>query len=300
MKKKFTREVKIGIMVLVAIFLLYFGLNFLKGIDIFQKEAHYTGHFEHVDGLVKSSSVKVKGYKIGQVTDILYDFSKKEAFTVVISVSNNVKLPLGTVMVLTDDGLLGGKVIELVSDQLANNSQIHKNRDELPTQVSTGLMASVAGSLMPKIERVVLQADSLLLSVRTLTESSQLNNTLSSLERTTADLAVSSAQLKGMMNNQLPAVMNDMNAITSDFRFVSSNLKQVDFAGTMEKVDFSIKNLQNFTEKLNSNNSSLGLLMNDDKLYVNLNNTAESADKLLVDLKENPKRYVHFSLIGKK
>ena len=102
------------------------------------------------------------------------------------------------------------------------------------------------------------------------------------------------------MNNQLPAVMNDMNAITSDFRFVSSNLKQVDFARTMEKVDFSIKNLQNFTEKLNSNNSSLGLLMNDDKLYVNLNNTAESADKLLVDLKENPKRYVHFSLIGKK
>ena len=300
MKNKFTREVKIGIMVLIAIFLLYFGLNFLKGLDIFQKNLNYIGHFENVDGLVKSSSVKVKGFKVGQVSEIQYNFSKKESFKVVITISNDIKLPIGTVMLLTDDGLLGGKVIELVYDPLTSNQLTHKNNDELATQVSTGLMASLAGSLMPKIEKMVVQADSLLLSVRNLTESQQLTNTMISLERTTADLAVTSSKLKGMMSNQLPSVMNDMTAITGDFRLVSENLKKVDFAGTMENVDFTVKNLQSFTNKLNSPESSLGMLINDKKMYINLNSTVESADKLLIDLKENPKRYVHFSLLGKK
>ena len=300
MKKRFAREVKIGIMVLVAIFLLYFGLNFLKGIDIFQKESHYIGHFENVDGLVKSSSVKVKGFKVGQVSEIQYDFSKKESFTVVVTISNDIKLPVGTVMLLTDDGLLGGKIIELVYEPLTGNQLTHKNEDELTTQVSTGLMASLAGSLMPKIEKVVVQADSLLLSVRNLTESQQLANSMTALEKTTADLAVTSSQLKGMMSNQMPSMMNNMTAITGDFRLVSENLKKVDFAGTMENVDFTVKNLQSFTNKLSSPENSLGMLINDKNLYLNLNNTVESADKLLIDLKENPKRYVHFSLIGKK
>ena len=102
------------------------------------------------------------------------------------------------------------------------------------------------------------------------------------------------------MSNQMPAMMNNMNAITGDFKLVSENLKKVDFAGTIENVDFTVKNLQTFSNKLNSPENSLGLLINDKNLYINLNNTAESADKLLIDLKENPKRYVHFSLIGKK
>ncbi|MHB9055177.1 MAG: MlaD family protein [Paludibacteraceae bacterium] len=300
MKMKFTREVKIGLMVLVAIFILYFGINFLKGIDIFQKESNYIGYFENIDGLVKSSPVKVKGFKVGQVSDILYDFSKRESFTVVISVSNDIKLPIGTIMKLSDDGLMGGKVIELVSEPLTNNVKLHKNKDELPTEVGTGIMASVAGSLMPKIEKVAMQADSLLLSVRKLTDSEHLNNSMKSLEATTADLAISSAQLRGIMSNQFPSLMNNMTAITGDFQLVSENLKKVDFAGTMENVDYTVKNLQIFTDKLNNNENSLGLLMNDKNLYINLNNTAENADKLLIDLKENPKRYVHFSLIGKK
>ena len=300
MQRKFTREVKIGVMVLVSIFLLYFGLNFLKGIDIFQKETHYTGHFENVDGLVKSSSVIVKGFKVGQVSDIQYDFSKKESFTVMITVSNDIKLPVGTYMLLTDDGLLGGKIIELVYDPVTGKQLTHKNKDELPTQISTGLMAGLAGSLMPKIDQVVVQADSLLLSVRNLSESRQITSSLNSLEKTTADLAVTSAHLKSMMSNQMPAMMNNMNAITGDFKLVSENLKKVDFAGTIENVDFTVKNLQTFSNKLNSPENSLGLLINDKNLYINLNNTAESADKLLIDLKENPKRYVHFSLIGKK
>ena len=300
MKKYFTREVKIGLMVITAIFLLYFGLNFLKGIDVFQKTSFYYGKFEQLDGLVPSSPVFVKGYKVGQVEEVKYDFSKSEAFTVKISVANDIKLPKGAVIELFDNGLMGGKAIQLVYSPITTGQIMHAQNDVLPTHVSTGLMASVAGNLMPKIESMTNQADSLLRSVRKITDSQQLNNSLSSIEKTTADLAVTSAQLKGMMNNQFPAMLNDVNAITGNFKQVSGNLSKIDFANSFASLDHTLNNLQVMTDKLNSNEGSLGLLLNDKNLYINLSNTANNADKLMIDLKQNPKRYVHFSVFGGK
>ncbi len=301
MKKNiFTREVKVGLMVIVAIFTLYFGLNFLKGIDIFQKTAIYYGQYEDIGGLVPSAPVYIKGYKAGQVEDVKYDFSKKESFTVKISVNSDIKLPVGTIMQIADEGLMGGKVIQLVYAPLTAGQTLYKQNDMLPTTVSTGLMASVAGDLMPKIEKVTTQADSLLYSVRLLIERKEISNSLGSIEKTTADLAASSAQLKGMLNNQLPSILNDVNVVTGDFKQVSGKLKNIDFAQTFASVDYTLKNLQNMTNKMSSNEGSLGLLMNDKTLYINLSNTAGAADKLLIDVKENPKRYVNFSVFGNK
>ncbi|MBP1637809.1 MAG: Mammalian cell entry related domain protein [Bacteroidetes bacterium] len=299
MKKKFfTREVKVGLMVIVAIFILYFGLNFLKGIDIFQKTAMYYGQFENIGGLVPSAPVYIKGYKAGQVEEVNYDFSKKESFNVKISLDNHIKLPMGTVMQLADEGLMGGKVINLIYNPVTAGQPMHKGNDILPTSVNTGLMTTVAGELMPKIENVATQADSLLRAVRVLVERKEINNSLSSIEKTTSDLAVSSAQMKGMLNNQLPSILKDVNSITSDFKQISGNLKNIDFAKTFASIDYTLKNLQIMSDRLNSNEGSLGLLMKDKTLYNNLSNTLNDADKLMIDLKENPKRYVHFSLIG--
>ncbi len=299
MKKNiFTREVKVGLMVIAAIFILYFGLNFLKGIDIFQKTNLYYGQYEDIGGLVPSAPVYIKGYKAGQVEEVKYDFSKKESFLVKISITSDIKLPEGTIMQLADEGLMGGKVIQLIYAPVTADQKMHKPHDILPTKVSTGLMATVAGDLMPKIENVATQADSLLRSVRTLIERKEISNSLSSIEKTTADLSASSAQLKGLLNNQLPSILNDVNTVTGDFKQLSGNLRNIDFAKTVNSVDYTLKNLQTLTDKINSNENSLGLLMNDKTLYINLSNTANAADKLLIDLKENPKRYVSFSLIG--
>jgi len=300
MKKKFTREVKVGLMVIVAIFLLYFGLNFLKGIDIFQKENQYSGKFEKLDGLEKSAPVKIKGYKVGQVSGIKYDFTKNESFTVYISIFNDVQLPVGTIMQLTDDGLMGGKIIELVYKPLSKNQSFYKSNAELPTGIDAGLMASIQTSLIPKIEKVTEQADSLMKSVRNITESPQLANSLNSIEKTTNELAITSTELKNTMKGRIPVVIDNLTTITNDFKQTSGNLKSIDLAGTMQKADYTIKNLQSLTEKLNSPDNSLGLLLNDKSLYLNLTNTAGSANNLLVDLKANPKRYVHFSLFGSK
>jgi phospholipid/cholesterol/gamma-HCH transport system substrate-binding protein len=296
----FSREVRVGIMAVVAIFVLYFGLNFLKGIDIFTAVNEYYAKYENIDGLVPSSAVYIKGLKVGQVEEIKYDFSKSNSFVVRISVSNDIKIPKGAKIELTDEGLMGGKAIQLKYNPTTANQTLYSSGDTIESQVGIGLMAKLSGDLMPKIESISTQADSLLRSVRVLIESEQIKNSLGSIEKTSADLAVSSAQLKNMMNKDLPKIIGDVNVITSDFRQVSGNLKSVDFAATFASINHSIANLNLITDKVNSNEGTIGLLLNDKALYNNLSNTAENTDKLLIDLKQNPKRYVHFSLFGRK
>ena len=287
-------------MAVVAIFVLYFGLNFLKGIDIFDKVSYYYATYENIDGLVPSSPVMVKGYKVGQVEEVKYDFTKEVPFVVKISVSDDIQLPKGAKIELFDNGLMGGKAIQLVFAPVNPSQSMYANGDTVPSSVSGGLMAQVSGELMPKIDNIATEADSLLKSVRLLVESQQLNNSLNSIERTTSDLAATSAQLKKLMNNDVPRIVSDVNVMTTDFKQVSGNLKKIDFAGTVASINHTIENLNLISDKINKGEGSIGLLINDKTLYNNLSNTAGSADKLLIDLKENPKRYVHFSLFGGK
>ena len=299
-KNYFTREVKVGIMAVTAIFVLYFGLNFLKGIDVFSPVNYYYGRYENIGGLVPSCPVFVKGFKVGQVEQIKYDFSKKESFVVKISVSKDIKLPKGTKIELYDDGLMGGKAIQLLYEPILASEVVYSPGDTIESKVGIGLMAQVSGNLMPKIESISTQADSLLRSVRMLVENKNLTKSLNSIERTTADLAVSSSQLKKMMSNDMPRILGDVNIITSDFKQISGNLKKIDYAATFASINHTISNLSLITDKMNSSEGTIGMLLNNKDLYINLSNTAASSDKLLIDLKKNPKRYVHFSLFGSK
>lgn len=299
-KNLFTREVKVGIMVIIAIFVLYFGLNFLKGIDIFSPISSYYATYTNIDGLVPSSPVLIKGYKVGQVEEVKYDFSKETAFVVRISVSKDIRIPKGAKIELFDNGLMGGKAIQIVYSPLTTDQVLYEPGDTIESQIGTGLMAQVAGDLMPKIENIATQTDSLLRSLRKVMDGKALNNSLNSIESTTDDLAQTSKQLKKLMNNDVPKIMKDVNGVTGDLKKISGNLSTVDFAATFASINHTIANLNLLTDKLNSTDGTVGLLLNDKKLYNNLTSTAEDADKLLIDLKQNPKRYVHFSLFGSK
>lgn len=301
MKKiKLSREVRVGIMTVVAIFILYFGLNFLKGVDIFSPVNYYYANYEEIDGLVASSPVYIKGYKVGQVEDIQYDFLKETAFTVTISVSKDVKLPQGTIVELFDDGLMGGKAIQLLYAPQGNRTLFCASGDTLRTQTGSGLLNQLAGNLVPKFESIATQADSLLRSVRLLVDGGSVQHSLSSIEKTTADLAESSIQLKKLMNHDMPLLINNVNDITGDFKVVSANLRNINFASTFQNIDLTIKDLKEISRKINEGDGSIGLLLNDKDLYLNLVNVSNSADKLLIDLQKSPKRYVHFSLFGSR
>lgn len=300
MKKiKLSKEVRVGILAVVAIFVLYFGMNFLKGVDIFKPVHYYYTDFSKLDGLVPSSPVFIKGYKVGQVESISYDFLQANSFMVKISVDKNIRIPKNSVIELFDDGLMGGKAIQLLF-ATQNTESFHLSGDTLPSQIAVGLFDHLSADLLPKIQDIAIQADSLLLSVRTLVEDESLQNSLKSIERTTADLAESSSSLKKIVQNDIPKVIHNVDVLTNDFMAVSGNLKQIDFAATMDQVDVTIKDLNQITRKINDSEGSLGLLLNDKKLYMNLVNVSNSADELLIDLRQSPKRYVHFSLFGSK
>ena len=151
---------------------------------------------------------------------------------------------------------------------------------------------------MPKIESISTQADSLLRAVRLVVEGQALNNSLASIEKTTADLAVTSSQLKSVMKNDMPKLMSDVHAITGDFKVVSGNLRKIDYAATFDQLDLTIRDLKSVTKKIDNGEGSLGLLLNDKSLYLNLSNAMSDADNLLIDIKNRPKRSVHFSLFG--
>jgi len=300
MKKiKLSKEVRVGILAVVAILVLYFGMNFLKGVDIFKPVHYYYTDFSKLDGLVPSSPVFIKGYKVGQVESISYDFLQENSFVVKISVDRNIRIPKNSVIELFDDGLMGGKAIQLLF-AVQNTESFHLSGDTLPSQIAVGLFDQLSADLLPKIQDIAVQADSLLLSVRTLVEDESVQNSLKSIERTTVDLAESSSSLKKIVQNDIPKVIQNVHVLTDDFMAVSGNLKQIDFAATMDRVDVTIKDLNQITRKVNDSEGSLGLLLNDKNLYMNLVNASNSADELLIDLRQSPKRYVHFSLFGSK
>ncbi|MBO5975512.1 MAG: MCE family protein [Paludibacteraceae bacterium] len=296
-KKIFNREVKIGLMVVTALVVLFFGLNYLKGINIFKPTNHYYLSLEAVNGLVPSNPVYIKGYKIGQVGKIEYDFAKEKSFIIQIDIQDDVKLPSGTIAELFDDGLMGGKAINLV---FSSEKDFHTAGDTLIVQVVPSLMDALSAELLPKISAALSNIDSLVVSAQKLLSSEEIEKTLISIESATADLSSSSASLKNYMQTDVPMLLSNIDTIASDFKFISSDLKQIEFDSLFQKIDGTIANLETLSESLNNKEGSLGLLINDSAVYNELDSTINSANALLKDLKENPKRYVHFSLFGRK
>ena len=295
MKKIFTREVKIALAFIITIVCIVVGINYLKGINVFEPGNRYYAKFDRLDGLVVSNNVMVRGYKVGQVSEITYDLSLEQPFTVTVLVDETVKMPAGTQLVLRDDGLLGGKILDIVCGD--DPTIFYASGDTIETRIDGGLMASVQ-ELVPKLDGTIARVDSVLESVNNIAKSQELKNSLKSIESITADLRVSSAKLKYVMNNQVPQIVSDVNTITGDLRKVSGDLKQIEFAELFARIDHTVNNLQIFSDKLNSNEGTIGKLMNDNALYNNINTTVNSVNDLVVDLKANPKRYVHFSLFG--
>ena len=292
MKHFFTREVKIGLVFVVATAILFFGMNYLKGINIFTPSNHYFANYKDVGGLVVSNPVMIKGFKVGQVRTIKYDFAKEEPFVVEISVNEDIKLPKGTIFSLKDEGLLGGKMIEI---QLGKSADLHKSGETLLTKVEGNFLSQLS-ELAPKLEQTFDNLDSIMLSVKTLVNSPSLHNGIDKFDSTMADLRITMSQLKIATAN-LPKTMTTLDNVATN---LDKKIGELDVAKLMAQIDKTLANVESFSEKLNSKTSTLGLLMNDRSVYDRLDKTVESANALLVDLKQNPKRYVHFSVFGKK
>lgn len=297
MKSLFSRNVIIGIVVIVAMGLLFWGIEYLKGVNLFKPTNFYTAHFEQVDGLMVSSPVTISGFKVGQVSEISYDYDKNLVL-VEMSMDKDLKVPVGSTVSLSST-LLGAASLEL---HLSHNNAYLNVGDEITGQVQAGLMDAVATDVMPQVTVMMPKVDSILTNVNTLTGNPALQTSVARLDGITAELAASSQQLSQLMrqlNAAVPGVMNNVGGVTSklnssasDLNDLTAQFKTMPLDSTINNLNATVANLQQLTGKLNSSDSSLGLLLNDRQLYNNANNAVLSLDSLLQDVKANPKRYI--------
>lgn len=303
---KHGKEIMVAILFVVATVLLYFGLNYLKGINIFKHTNTYVAVFESANGLVEQSNVYIKGYKVGMVDRIVYDFSQEKPFTVVLSTNPDIKLPEGTVVALVPDGLLGGEALELrFPEQLCEG--FHHDGDTLPTTIEAGLIDGIVGGLTEKLNPILdnlnpimINLDSIVLALKNNLTEEQIASIVKQLNGTLAHANGITGKLDNMMAGRIPHLLDSIQLVVDDVHEITANLSEVDFRATILKVDSAVDGVNGFVDKVNSTDGTVGLLLNDKELYVNINNTVSSADSLLTDLKAHPKRYVHFSLFGKK
>jgi phospholipid/cholesterol/gamma-HCH transport system substrate-binding protein len=294
--KYFTKEVKIGITGIVALCIFIYGINYLKGIHLFKPTVYFYVKYNNVNNLVKSSPVFADGYQVGVVRNIHYDYTHPGNLTVEVGLNADMHIPKGSSAELVAE-MLGGAKMNIL---MANDSQeYYRIGDTIPGVVNNGLMENIA-TFMPQMERIMPQLDSILTSLNVLLNDPNIPATLHSIRNTAEHIELTSLYLKNMTNKDIPQLTKKLNIIEDNVVIISDGLKEIDFALTFRNIEATIANVKMFTDNLGNKESSLNLLLNDTRLYNNLNTTLVTASGLLEDLKQNPKRYVHFSLFEKK
>jgi len=299
MKKIFRKEVLIGALVLVALAVLIFGIDFLKGVNVFKAANYYMVEYTDVQGLTISAPVTVNGYKVGQVREISYQYDNPGHILVEISLDRELKLPKGSKAMLSTD-LLGTASIALV---LAPGKDFYAVGDMIEGEVPKGLMGEVSENLLPSVSNIFPKVDTLLTTVNTLVSDPAIAASVKRLDAITANLETSTRQLNSLIAT-LPPVVRNVNTITSNVTSITDNLNatthnisQLPLDSLVNSLQLTMNNLHQLSQELNNPNSTLGLLMHDPALYRNLNKTVQSLDSLFIDIKANPKRYISIKLL---
>lgn len=297
--KYFTKEVKIALVAIAGVVVLFFGMNFLKGLNIFSSDDNYYVQFSDITGLSSSSPVYADGFKVGVVKAIIYDYTHTEGSKVLIGVDKQLRIPQGSSAEIVSD-MLGNVKVNLL---LANNPREKVAPGGLiKGMINDGAMGKLQ-DMVPAVEKMLPKLDSIMTSLNAILADPAIRQSLHNVQAITDNLTTSTAQLNTLMaglNKNVPGMMAKANNVLDNTETLTANLAAVDVASTMRQVDQTIANVQQLTAKLNSKEGSLGLLMNDTQLYDNLNSTMRNADSLVIDLRQHPKRYVHFSVFGRK
>ncbi|MBM0264536.1 MCE family protein [Prevotella copri] len=296
---KLTKEIKIALVAIVGILVMYFGINFLKGMNLFSTNNAYYMTFDDIQGLGASTPIYADGYKVGTVDGLEYDYKENGPIKVKVDINKDLRIPQGSKAEIVKD-LMGNLQVNLL---LANNPRERVEPGGIIPGAVNGGMMDKAANLVPVVEKMLPKLDSILTSVNALLADPALAASLHNVETITSNLTVSTRELNTLMaglNKQVPGMVRKANGVLDNTNRLTANLASLDVQGTLNKVNQTLESAHQFTEKLNSNQGSLGLLMNDTRLYDNLTSTMSHADSLVIDLKAHPKRYVHFSVFGRK
>lgn len=304
---KITREIKIALTAIAAGVLLFLGINFLKGINVFESSNSYYVKFKDIKGLAVSNAVYANGYPVGIVRDIDYNYSDNNGVVVRIELDQDMTVPKGTLAEL-EVALMGGVTMNLILGP--NPTAIVAPHDTIAGGVHQGAMEQ-ATAMMPAVQQLLPKVDSILTNLNRLTASAELQQTLANTAVITENLKRTTTRLDGLMAHDVPQMMAHLNRTAGNAATLSGNLAKVDVEKTMNNVNGTLTDVRQLTHqlnstmgdlqtKMNSKSNTLGAFLNDRTLFDNLNRTVSNADSLLYDLRKSPKRYVHFSIFGRK
>ena len=289
-------EVKIGITGVIALVALFLGINFLKGVNLFNSTEVYYITFRNTKGLTKSSAVYADGYKVGIVSNISYDYQRPGEVVVEISADKGLRIPKGSSAQL-DEAVLGGCTLNML---LATNlTEAYHPGDTIKGSDVNGLMAKVGG-MVPQLEQVVSKVDTLITTLNLLLSNPNLPLIIQNAQLVTENLNKSTEQLNTLLQNDIPQMTSTFTKAGENVAMLTDRMNQLDLQATLDNVNRTISSVHSMMEQMQNPNGTLGKLMSDPSVYDNLNHTVQSADSLVTDLKANPKRYVHFSVFGKK
>lgn len=288
---KHSREIKVGILAVVCAGILYFGFNFLKGVNIFSPTDCYYGYFERSNGLTEQAPVYILGHKVGLVESVKYDFTRTPSFVVGVNINDDITLPHGTEMALIADGLLGGSAIELILPN-AQSDLVYQGGDTLKTKVVPGLMDNLQMGLLANLDSLLVETNALIANLNNEVSDGSLHATLQNVEKLTADLTVSGNDIRRLTNNQLPGIINKIDTTIAGLQTLVENNKNANIQKTVNELNETISLLN---QMLQSEEGTLGLLLNDTELHDNLNtalknldNVVQNVDSVVISIKERP------------
>lgn len=301
------KEIKIALTAIVALVLLFIGLNFLKGINVFKSTNTYYVKFKDVAGLAVSNPVYANGYPVGIVRTINYDYQRGENVVVAIELDDDMRVPAQTRAELETELMGGVKMLLVLGPNPAKNIE---QGDTIQGGMHLGAMDKL-NEMIPTVEKMLPKLDSIMDNLNRLTGDPALAATLHNAQAITDNLKESSIQLNSMMRNDLPPMLANLKSASANANRLTANLAAIDVQTTINSVNATLTSAHNLANqlgdmstnldrKLKSKDNTLGLFLNDTNVYDNLNSTLRNADSLMIDLKAHPKRYVHFSVFGKK
>lgn len=314
MFKKLSREVKTGIVALITIVILLWGLNYLKGRNIFVGRTHFFAVYKNIDGLLPNNPVLINGMRVGQVKEIYFHPNNDGNVIIHMVLTNtDLSIPDNTVAQIYSDGLMGGKAVQLI---IGDSKEYAQTGDTLSSELQAGLTDELSRQLKPikdKAENLIVSLDSIVATTKSIFDDRSQNN----LKNTLQHINNTAASVDNIMIDQkdrLMAITKNIESITSNiknnneklnniirnFNNISDSIAKSNIASTINKVDRTMKETSEIMAKINSGKGSMGMLLNNDSLYVHLDAASNDLDKLLEDMRLHPKRYVHLSVFGSK
>lgn len=300
MKKIVSKEFIIGISVIAAIVVLFFGIDYLKGINLFSPANFYYASYDNVAGLEVSAPITINGYKVGQVREIQFDYQKPGKIKVLMALNKDLKIPVDS-KVKMESTLMSGAFMNIT---LGSSKNFIPVGGDIEATESSDLMSSLSNDIMPAVNSILPRVDSLLYNLNRLAGDPALLASIQRLDGITGDVLAATGSLRGVLGKDVPLVMRDVKSISRGLDTVQANLgalswqlKTLPLNATVDNVNELTANLSAFSKQLNDPNSTLGKLMNDPELYNRLGRVAADVDSLIVDIKKNPKRYISIKLL---